>query len=426
MEAETPDGDKVLLVGKKDSSGVPRKVDFFHIVSKDGNVTDVHLGDDGTPVRAASEDGARIDFTWGDNYTSVHLAAVTSDGTSQVNINIDLSDTSSSRRKREVNELVYHPRDNSRQIQSRHHRQDDSMDATVTVNVTSCGIAEFDARVGAEVSAGYNNKTRKYNSVTQAFGEKTDTEGIFKVTLPIQPASESATACKKVEMSITSTCDWYRNQQTPVKQEGSTFIICLALNGALPESRRGGRLLSLCKNSFKGFEIYCGDPDKPDGADTGKSNRVTVCDLVTHVLDSTLGAHEGSTILFNPYAVFESGGKVYADGKMLELVPGTIGSFVIENPSTTLTVHNLVVEPLDPGPEEDYVVNITYTCATANVNVTMDIVGTDGYTNTVNCVGGTVCTLLVPGAEALVEDTVTVRIRDDPDFKFQRVILIIF
>ena len=398
-------------------------MDFFHIVSKDGNVTDVHLGDDGTPVRAASDDGARIDFTWGDN--TVHLAAVTSDGTSQVNINIDLSDTSS-RRKREVNELVKHPRDSPRYIQSRHRRQDDSMDAMVCINVTSCGTSECDARVGAEVSVGYNNETRKYNSVMQVFGEETDTECVFKVTLPIQPASESATACKQVEESIKNTCDWYRTQQDANTKEGGILLICLALNGALPLSRRGGSLSTLCKNSFKGFEVFCGDSDKTDEADPGKSNRTTVCDVVTNVLDSALGAHEGSTILFRPYAVFENGGKVYADEKMLELVPGTIGCCVIENPSTTPTVHNLVVTPLDPDPGQNYVVTITYTCTTSKVSVTMNIVGTDGYTKTVNCVGGDTCTLDVPGAEALVEDTVTVNIRDDPDFEFQRVVLIIF
>ena len=422
MEAKTPDGDKVFLVGTKDSRGAPRKVDFFHIIDQSGNVTDVYLGDNGRPVDATDDSGARITFSWGDNYTSVHLDVVNSDRTSQVNINIDLVENMNGtlRQKREINKLVdLEVQHKPETFPLKQRRQANSNIAIVTINVTSCGIPEVGARVGAEI--GYKKQSLMYTSVLETFGEVTDTEGIFKVTLPIELASESADTCNSVEETIEEICAWYLGDSG---QESITFLICHMLNGVLPGSmqRADGNLFKLCLNSFIGFEVYCGD--RTDRTDTDQTRSVTVCDRVTGVSDSALEVHEGSSILFKPYAVFENGQKVHANGKMLELVPGTIGSFVIEN--TSPAVKNLVVEPVDPDPLEDYVVNVTYTCTTANVNVTMEIVGTDGYNNTVICNGGTTCTLYVPGAEALVEDTVTVGIRDDPNFNFWRTILLIF
>ena len=56
----------------------------------------------------------------------------------------------------------------------------------------------------------------------------------------------------------------------------------------------------------------------------------------------------------------------------------------------------------------------------------MTIDGTDGYTDTISCANGPTCVLQVPGAEALVVDTVTISITDPNLESANSVLTIIF
>jgi hypothetical protein len=433
LEATTATGDRVLLVGEKDDNGLPQKVDFFHIVHKDGNITDVHLADDGKPVRAVDDSGAQIDFTWDDNITFVHLIAVSKDGESQVSIKVDLENTNSSnflRRRRDSNkhadgrDLRLEPKIK----RTRQNRQTDNHVAVATINVTTCGIPESDIRVGAEVSIGFVETTKRYTSVSQLIGKETETEGVYIMKIPLQPTIQRPDTCKAVNNFVRGIC---RSQNTQamgnMKEISATICFGLELQFSL-HLRQKGTISNLCKNAFKGYNVYCNQFDNSNGEDSSKENDQSkgLCDVVTGITDSALGLQAGVTVLVRPYAVFGSSGKVFAENRTVELAPGSVGEFEVANPMDSPVVESLVVTPVDPAPGESYVVMTTYRCVSPTTNITMHIIGTDEYEKTETCFGGRSCILYVPGAEALVEDNVTVSIYAEPGYRFQRKVRIIF
>ena len=435
LEATTATGDRVLLVGEKDDNGLPQKVDFFHIVHKDGNITDVHLADDGKPVRAVDDSGAQIDFTWDDNITFVHLIAVSKDGESQVSIKVDLENTNSSnflRRRRDSNKYT-----DGRDLRlepkikrTRQNRQTDNHVAVATINVTSCGIPESGARAGAKVSIRYDEATQTYNSISDLIATETDTEGIFEVKIPLQSTDQIPNTCKVVDNIVEFTCAWhFVNGVDIISDTAATICHTLALN--LPSSliEEGVTdLENLCNNAFDGYNVFCDPIASTDEEASEMVSSEELCYLITGISDTAFDLQAGATVVFKPYAVFPSSGKVFADSKIIdsERVEGFIGEFEVTNPSDLPSIKSLVITPVDPAPGENYVAMTTYRCVSPSANITMHIIGTDKYEDTVTCFGGSNCTLHVPGAAALVEDHVTVTIYEEPGFRFQRDVRIIF
>jgi hypothetical protein len=436
LEATTPDGERIVLVGEKDDNGRPQKADFFHIIDRDGKITDVHLEDDGLPGRAVDESGARIDFIWDDNITSVHLIAVSGGGESQVSINIDLESANESltndlRKRRDASRHTNWGDSNSEadiiRSGARYNRQvtQDHV-AVATINVTTCGIPESDTSVGAEVSVGFVETTKRYTSVSQLIGKETETEGVYIMKIPLQPTIQRPDTCKAVNNFVRGICRSQNTQAMGNMKEISTTI-CLELQFPL-HLRQKGTISNLCKNAFKGYNVYCNQFDNSNGEDSSKENDQSkgLCDVVTGITDSALGLQAGVTVLVRPYAVFGSSGKVFAENRTVELAPGSVGEFEVANPMDSPVVESLVVTPVDPAPGESYVVMTTYRCVSPTTNITMHIIGTDEYEKTETCFGGRSCILYVPGAEALVEDNVTVSIYAEPGYRFQRKVRIIF
>lgn len=100
------------------------------------------------------------------------------------------------------------------------------------------------------------------------------------------------------------------------------------------------------------------------------------------------------------------------------------GEFTIENDQNDVRITGLLVAPFDPAPGEDYVVTASYECYGSNIHVNMSIIGTDHYIGHSICTSGPSCTLYVPGAEALVQDLVTVTAQDEATTAVRRVTII--
>ena len=82
-------------------------------------------------------------------------------------------------------------------------------------------------------------------------------------------------------------------------------------------------------------------------------------------------------------------------------------------------IESVSISPFDPAPGQSYVFSAEVSCVLVaeGDSITLNIVGTDGYSNSVSCSPPSgepfTCTLLVPGAEEGVYDTCTVNISPD-------------
>lgn len=152
-----------------------------------------------------------------------------------------------------------------------------------------------------------------------------------------------------------------------------------------------------------------------------------ICDAVSGIIDPVIDNFNEQNIFFKPYAIFPDGNTVSAEGQILDLPPGSSvvsTTFNIVNDNSRVSIVSTTVVPTDPNPFESYAVTVFYECYSINTVVIMTIVGTDGYVDSTSCGNGPTCVLFVPGAEALVVDTVTISITD-PNFESANSVLTI-
>ena len=92
MAADTPEGDELYIIGKKDSNGRPIDVHRFQVEDSEGNTTYTGLDENGTITSALHSSGMRMDFAWDSNYTSVQISLVLPNNSQQLTINVDLTE----------------------------------------------------------------------------------------------------------------------------------------------------------------------------------------------------------------------------------------------------------------------------------------------------------------------------------------------
>jgi hypothetical protein len=101
---------------------------------------------------------------------------------------------------------------------------------------------------------------------------------------------------------------------------------------------------------------------------------------------------------------------------------GPFPTFNISAPNEVEIV-SFKTTPADPAPFQNYIAEALIHCAPPNTQVTMSIVGTDGFSDSRTAIiqGDANVTLTVPGAEEGVVDTVTVAIANGPT---RRIVLV--
>ena len=447
ITATTPEGDTVIALGNKSDEGIPVNVEEFRVIDADGGETFVSLNEIGELSSAIDSMGTQFFFQWGSNYTSVNVMFVSVNSTEQFSINIDLTeaiiDDENNVTKRDADDIQFSkrvtktaedevPRNvirNEKQI--RQKRQVSQTSATVRVTVETCQTPQQNALVIADGFLGYDNSTGSYETYNVYYGVETSVPGLYLISVPTKPSSIVVeNFCDSVEMALTNTCDiWDKvskvtNVFTKVKPE---TIICTALERAakiyLQFEFITAIINKICKQVFVGFNVYC---DRPS---TDTSPADLICDAVSGIIDPVVDIFNKQNIFFEPYAVFPDGNTVRAEGQILDLPPGSSvvsTTFNIVNDDSRVSIVSTTVVPADPDPGESYAVTVVYECYSINTVVIMTIVGTDGYTDSVSCANGPTCVLQVPGAAALVVDTVTISITDPNLGSANSILTIIF
>lgn len=444
FSANTEDGDQVFVVGEKDSDGIPTKVERFETVDFDGNSTYVKFDSNSTVISSAIDsDGTKMDFDWDadSDYTRVTVSIYMPDIDQEIFVNLDLTDNitntsldfgfDSSTKKRSISggqhvkrskgslpSDIYDDDDVEKSHVTAKRRVQQQNTARVSVNVESCGMPENDAIVYADSK--YDDASTKYT------GELSSTPGLYYIDIPTAPAStlgaDIGSVCSAIESALSSACDWYGKIKKTLNyalsfigvKHDAEKVFCFSLATALKVIPQA-RLIPIhrfCRKIFKGINTVC----KKVGTTIGEERAgELICDAITEYTDNAIDAFRNINILFVPHAIFPGGEKHSASRRTLSLGPGTSNiatTFTISD-GATLRINSLTIIPSDPVPGQSYRAYLTYQCYTTATLVTMTIVGTDGYTDTRSCTNGPKCVLYVPGAAALVVDTVTVSITDN-------------
>ena len=442
--AKTPDGDNIYMIGEKDSNGNPTEVQRFEVVDLDGNSTFTKLDENGTITSAVDSNGITMKFEWDSNYKSVQVTLFLPDLSQQITINVDLTDNTTNatldiedelfdKRSIDDNEMPQESQEShvsyaKKEVRS---KRDTTNFARVSINVLSCGQPEPDAIVKADAT--FDDCTATYTAVPS------DTSGLYYIYIPTVVSStigeDIGEVCSAIEMVLDKACSWYEK----LKEISSYFtkhsvdkLICYYLGKGIKLAIPHLRLIPVykfCKAVFKGVNYYCDKINAPILSEViDKKKSELICELITDYTDNAIDSFRDTDVSLTPLAIFPAGHTVTGSSKVLSLPPGSSvvsTTFTIDD-DKSLQITSLTVVPADPDPLEDYVVTVQYECYTSSTSVVMSIVGTDGYTKTIFCSGGPACILNVPGAEALVQDTVTVRISDFSSPSISRTAFIIF
>lgn len=454
--SETPDGDTILLVGTKTLDGVATSADEFHIVNDEGTVY-TRLNDNGAIKSVVNSDGSRMEFLWGENYTSVHVSLLLNNVSDQrqILINIDLTkplNTTSSdltnqtllKRNIDLEERQIFRQPGKKHITNRHKYKRTSQprtqpmnSATFNVLVQTCAEPEPDASVFADVLTQYDEETGTFSESKRYVGKKSIYPGKYQIHIPTSQAAETqdyGDVCDAVEMVLSDACRVYSKINKVVRIFTPIKISTLICNYVVPRipAFRILPVTKICNAAFKGVDLYCSKLNKKKNFKfVRKTPAQLFCDAVTAYVDTFIEPSSDMKLSFTPYAVFPSGNVVKGEEKTLTFTSSLSSlnlNFTI-NQVDALTITRFDVTPFDPTPHESYTVSVSYKCYSPQVHATISIIGTDGYRDSRNCYAstGSECMLFVPGAFALVQDVVTIVI-DDPvtSTSITRTVTIIF
>ena len=448
MKIKTADGEQLQALGDKDEDGVASGVESLIFDDGQGNTTFVTLNANNSLMdTVTTPSGTYLQFDWNDNLTEVYVTAVSPDGSIQVTINIDLSGTDTNNRSKRDTDVQSSPSNYPSEISkisqtksqskisksSLTKRQSGSI-AKVPVTVTRCDEPEPNAQVYAKALLNYKDTPSgpQWTGEANYMAVHTTSSGVYYVKIPTQPSSilgeEIEEVCKKIVGIIGQGCT-----ALSAINPAMDLRICLALATAVAPLSPvvSAKVFLVCESGFVAYRLYCNTlgnspaPGAPSAADL-------ICKSIS-VVDDAIDLSRTTTIHLQPYAIFPAGNRVAALGQSLEIQPGASRvlpySFNIEDTNILPVLTLLTVTPADPDPSEDYVVSVSYICGTPSMTVTMHIIGTDTYENSVSCYGNSPssCDLYVPGAEALVQDSVTIMITEpSKGYSFTRQVIVIF
>ncbi len=285
--------------------------------------------------------------------------------------------------------------------------------------------------VSLDVYNDYDQDTGQYASMETYPALSTGASGEYSAVIPSAPASTDNVQnfCENVVGGITDACDIYDKLKKITKGYAEKGI-CTVLAGVVVAVAKvpsaAVAAYKICRKSFKSVSKFCGFINKATsvpGIDTAE----VVCGAVTGIVDNFIDYFIDSFVRLTPRALID-GSIIVGTSKILKLQEGSTTSLsIIPYEVQTPQITSYYAIPYDPVPGEFYTAYVYYTCATDLVQIIMTIVGTDGYTGSTACTGGSSCQLNVPGAMELVVDTVTVTITEPlTQQSTQRVIYIVF
>ena len=419
------------MLGDKDGDGIASSVESLILDDGEGDPTFVSLNSENSlPDRVSTSSGASIQFEWSDDLSSVHVTAVSPGGQFQVTVNVNLTEGKETGDvKRDVTKSQFA----AKSPKKTKRESDGGGVASVPVRVYQCEQPEANARVYGLALLNYDEDDGEWSGEVHYTAVTSGTDGLYYIKISTGEQSTIGQTVEDVCEQVVTVLGYSCTVLMAVSKLQEE-LICIAVASAaelLTAAVPGDFFVvnRACKTGFRAVRFYCDTfgaslPGGPSIADA-------ICESVSFA-DNVVDFFETDTIFLQPYAEFPAGNRVDAEGQVLRIAPGTSGvlpvSFTILDNEAEPVITSLTVNPPDPNPQQNYIVYVTYICATLTQSTNMSIIGTDGYSDYTVCYGVSyACTLFVPGAEELVVDLVTIEISDiSAGFSFIRQVVVVF
>jgi hypothetical protein len=396
------DGTVVEYFGQKNRAGLAQSLEVIAVQAADGT-TIIEVDAEGRPTKLVAPTGDTFWVTWLSD--SVVLASVVSaDGTIQANAVVDL-----------VNPVFAGPTEVS--VRNRKLRGSTSPLTTVTppgslpdelpigapstslIDVTICGVPSIDSTVMMSVKP---SSGLSFNVPAKHLGD-----GRYSASIPIPQASASASTDEICESVLEVLTEAFLFEAFPA---GSAANICTALVAAIDfaaggPSDAGSAIREACEAAFGAYQT-AGRLNTESGIPGSPGIFSAICANLSGAVDRAVGTR----YMLNPIAFVPGHGTVSGTPKFAP-ISGPFPYFSVRAGSDDEIV-SFRTTPVDPGRFQGYVATVSIACPSPGTPVTLSIVGSDGYTDSVtfSLQGNSDVHLFVLGADIGVVDVITVTI----------------
>jgi hypothetical protein len=394
------DGTQITYFGEKDEDGLPTSIQSVNFIYTDE--TDpytVILDEDKNPAKILATNGTVYNIEWIEG-SKIRIKAITDDAKAQVSLPVDLDTLG----------LKYASLPSSKNIRSNlpsllnvepinsSTKSVTGTDATMTINVTSCGFPVKDAVVRINTSPELGAK----NMVANNAGN-----GNYTANIPHDPdrLADVDKECDELVKRINEVCSTIGNTSMAEVQAnpGKVGILCGAIdlymlfdNSISAEDRK--KISSVCPKVIALAAGLC-----------------EVVNLQKDLLNScklgkTIGTIPMSTEYKFSLAITAPGlGTVYSDQTVFD--PEIADTWDMEI-GGNMYIDNLHTEPGDPAPKQGYVAYASLICIPeGGINFTISVSGSDGYSNSYTefVTENSTISLSVPGGAESVVDVISVQ-----------------
>jgi hypothetical protein len=204
---------------------------------------------------------------------------------------------------------------------------------------------------------------------------------------------------------------------------GSPYLCALAA-GALTSTGAGAVVaapaFSACLAGFAGGSAVCAVYEiAGGGAPPGAPNLIDVgCEATSDLAGFVEDLFFPETVTITAEARLPTSGDFVSGATTFQPeVDGTVGDPIgLEGPGIP-EVTSFVAIPSNPVESQSYTAFAFIICARPETTASITVQGTDGYAASITCLGPALqtdkgCSIVVPGAESGVVDTLTVRVND--------------
>ena len=430
----TLEGDIIKVFGERDNQGFPNVIRQINFEHKNGEKYFLSFGTNGKMVSAIADNGTVFQYEWISN-SKIAVNIIASDGINQVNTEIDLAGLNKEKSasvQRIASAVPRHQREECFELEFTPFEFNDATEpiilksasnygTTHNLLLTSCGAPTF-----AEISR-VNLYDQSGSVLLKELYAKPIAKGQYSITVPSgsAPSLNPQNAAKKLASVLAMYCDAIGLTGGNEMLASSQF--CAALSLGLAKTGVGitmaPKALIACEGIAKSMVIYC----KYFGQTAGIGAPSILDKIVEseYLEDIKLTGNMRLHVVINALPNNITKAFTIAEGTQQ-----TLKAEISENAKPNIT--SLVLSPSSPSADQDYTVSVSVFCMPVGTKVTMDMVGTDGWTenktftitNASQSSGS--FSMTVPGAETGVKDIITVTVQPPSGSPIVRTASLIF
>lgn len=400
------DNEVVHYYGLRNQDGIPTEINLLTFQKEDETIS-IHFDSYGRPNLIYTEEGSQFMFDWIDAERAV-FTAISGDGEIQINSVIDFRDKQNLNINHNL-ERIGRPLllENSVAVKSsdlEYFPKNFNYENKSLIKVTDCGVPLNNAKPWVQVYGTTSNKN------LGKFPTKKIGEGLYSSSIPsnVTILLDGTKIYNSSKNAIDKLCNASALVNFLEKR-----IICHEISIILAATKAGIPVAvafsALCNSAAFGLEVSCSSavPGSPTNIDTF---------LKANLVDRSIT--EDVSMYAYLEGPFFSAPNTKINTRSAEIIVSAgekFPNFEIEMGSET-KIEGLILKPSSPSEGQDYVAELGVFCLKYGSTVTMSVLGTDGYSDSVsntvplNSDGLSTYRLTVPGAEQGVQDVISTEV----------------